>query len=130
MTNFIEVVQTKSNDELLKMVYEFDQWNPEMLTVVEKELLDRKILPNDISSRKQELIDIEDAQLSEGKEASLFGQIIGWLTVFGFLGIAIGYNYAFSKIKSKYSDKVFYKYNKDSRTRGRYLFSISIFLTV
>jgi hypothetical protein len=75
------------------------------------------------------LLDKEDAQLSRGKEASPFGQIIGWLTVFGFLGIAIGYNYAFSKIKSKYSSKVYYKYNEDSRTRGRYLFIISIFLT-
>jgi hypothetical protein len=128
--NFTESVQEKSDAELLKMVYEFDQWSPEMLSAIESELSVRKILPNDINTRKQELIKIESAQLSQGKEASLFGQILGWLTVFGFLGIAIGYNYAFSKIKSKYSDNLFYKYNEDSRKRGKVLFTCSIFLTI
>lgn len=48
MNNFTESVQSKSNDELLQMVYEFDEWNSEMLKAVELELDQRKILPDDL----------------------------------------------------------------------------------
>ena len=128
MNNFSEAVQSKSNTELLKMVYEFDEWSPEMLIAVEQELFNRKILPADLVLNKQNKIEMEDIELSKGKEAGLTGQIIGWLTVFGILGIAIGHNYAFSKVKSKYSAKQYFKYNDDSRKNGKYLFYTSLFL--
>lgn len=130
MTDFREAVKSKSNEELLKMVYEFDMWSAEMLTAVEQELSHRNLLPADISSRKQQLAEAEDAALSVGKEASLAGQVVGWLLVIGFLGMAIGYNYAFSKVRGKYSDKSYYKYNEDSRKAGRFLFTASIFVSV
>lgn len=128
MNNFRETVQNKSNDELLKMVYEFEEWSPEMLTTIEEELSKRNILPNDINIRKQQLIELEEEQLVKGKQASLFGQIIGWITVFGFFGILIGYQYAFSKTRSKYTSKEYYTYNDASRKNGSYLFYISICL--
>lgn len=128
MIDFQVAVKSKSNEELLKMVYEFDKWNGEMLTAVEQELAHRNILPADISSRKQQLAETEEAELSVGKEATLAGQVVGWLLVFGLLGMAIGYNYAFSKVRGKYSDKSFYKYNEDSRKAGRFLFIASIFV--
>ena len=46
MNNFTETVQNKSNEELLKMVYQFEEWSPEMLEAVEDELLKRKNLPS------------------------------------------------------------------------------------
>jgi len=130
MTDFREAVTSKSNEELLKMVYEFDKWNAEMLTAVEQELAHRNILPADISSRKKQLAEAEDAQLSAGKEASPFGQILGWLTVFGPVGLVIGYNYAFSKATCKYSTKTYFKYNEETRKRGRFLMIASIFVMV
>jgi hypothetical protein len=130
MNDFHGSVISKSNEELLKMVYEFDLWSPEMLTAVEQELAQRNILPNDISSRKQQLAEAENAQLAAGKEASPFGQIFGWLTVFGPVGLAIGYNYAFSKAKCKYSNKTYFKYNEEARKRGRFLMIASIFVMV
>lgn len=130
MSEFLETVKSKSDEELLKMVYEFDKWSPEMLTAVEQELRDRDLLPDDIAHRKQQLAQEEAAQLSVGKEASLFGQIIGWLLVFGPLGIAIGYNYAFAKVRSKYSDKTYFKYKEEVRKGGRLLLIASIFVTV
>ena len=129
MNNFNEAAQSKSNTELLKMVYEFDEWSPEILNAVEQELLNRKILPTDLVLYKQNKIEMEDTELSKGKEAGLTGQIIGWLTVFGILGFAIGYNYAFSKVRSKYSAKQYFKYNDDSRKNGKYLFYTSLFLS-
>ena len=129
MTDFNEAVQSKSNGDLLKMIYEIDQWSPGMLAAVEQELLKRNILPADIGERRQKIIDAEGIELSKGRKASLFGQVIGWLTVFGLLGIALGYNYAFSKVRSRYSDKMYFKYNEVSRKNGKYLFYVSLFLT-
>ena len=130
MNDFKEIVEIKSNDELLNMVYQFDEWSPEMLKTVESELTKRNLLPNDIYSRMQEAIEIEDAQLSKGKEASVLGQIVGWLTVFGLLGIYIGYHYTFSKVSSKYTGKRYYIYTESSRKNGSYLFYASLFLSV
>jgi hypothetical protein len=130
MFDFQEIVKNKSNEELLTMVYQFDKWSPEMLAVVEQELTQRNILPTDINARKQQLMAEEEARLSAGKEASLAGQVVGWLFVFGVLGIAIGYDYAFSKIKSKYSPKTYFKYNEGSRKTGRVLFYASIFISI
>ena len=97
MDDFNELLENKSNDELLLMVYEYDKWSPEMLVSIETELTKRKILPNDIRSRKEKLMELEDGKLKVGRSASVIGLVIGWLTSFGLLGIFIGYNTAFQK---------------------------------
>lgn len=126
MANLQDEIREKSNAELLKMAYQFDQWSLEMLAKVEKELSERNILPDDLSARRQQLIDAEEARLVKGKQAGLFGHIIGWAAVFGFLGIFIGYHYAFSKSRSKYSGKQHFTYNESSRKAGSYLFYAAI----
>jgi hypothetical protein len=129
MNNFTEAVQSKTSAELLKMVYEFDEWGPEMPDAVEQQLSTREILPEDLTIYKKEKIETENSALTQGQEASLFGQITGWLTVFGFFGIAIGYNYAFAKLKGRYSGKEYFKYNEQSRKNGKNLFYASLLLT-
>jgi hypothetical protein len=126
MSDFTESVQNRSNADLLKMIYEIDQWSPEMLTAIETELSKRNILPAYIGERREKIVSAEDLKLSKGRPASLGGQVIGWLTIFGLLGIMIGYDYAFSKVISKYSDKMYFKYNEVSRKNGKYLFYTSI----
>jgi hypothetical protein len=123
---FQSIIQQKSSDELLEMVYQFTEWDPEMLDGVETELQKRNLLPTDITSRKQKLIADEDQALSNGLQASLTGQIVGWLGVLGLIGLIIGYNYTFSKVRSKYTKKVYYKYDKDSRDNGSYIFYVSL----
>ena len=125
MNNFIEQVRVKPNEELLKMVYEFDNWDPGMLHAVETELSKRNILPGDIHLKKQKLIEEEDIKLSKGRKASGIGQVVGWLTIFGLLGIYMGYNYAFSKVKSKYTGKEYFEYDPESRKNGVFLFYIA-----
>ena len=122
MDNFKEIVQNKADSDLLGMVYQFDGWSPEMLKEVEAELFKRGILPNDIVEKKQQLFKMEENQLLEGRDASPFGLLIGWLTVFGLLGIFFGYQYAYSKVRSKYTDRIYFKYNETSRKHGNYLF--------
>jgi hypothetical protein len=123
---FKETVQLKSKDELLKMVYEFDEWSPDMLLAVETELSERKMLPDDIGVRKQQVIIEEDELLSQGKPASLAGQIFGWVFVLGLIGLYIGYNYAYAKVKSKYTGKKYLEYDEASREVGSYIFYASI----
>ena len=123
---FKETLQHKSNDELLKMVYEFDEWSPDMLTAIEAELGERKMLPEDISIRKQEAINEEDELLSKGTAASLGGQVFGWVFVLGLLGLYIGCNYAYSKVRSKYTGKKYFEYDEPSREVGSYIFYTSI----
>ena len=126
---FNKIVKEKSDSELLSMIYELDKWSPEMLSAIEKELRSRNIFPNDILEQNQKLIEQEREELSIGREASLVGFIIGWIGVFGLLGIIIGYNYAYDKIKSKYTDELFFKYNEASRKYGKYLMNTSLILS-
>ena len=127
---FQQIVNEKSNEELLVMVYQFADWDAQMLEAAEDELKKRQLLPDDIAARKQELIETEDAVLSKGTEASLAGQIFGWIGVLGILGLIIGYNYAFSKARSKYTQKQYYKYDADSRENGSYIFytALTVFI--
>ena len=126
VNKFQPIVKEKSNEELLTMVYQFDQWDTEMLKAIEGELQNRQILPHDIQVRKQELIDEEFKELSKGKEASCAGQLFGWLGVLGLLGLIIGYNYAYSKSTSKYTGEEYYKYDESSRENGSYIFYTSL----
>jgi hypothetical protein len=108
------------------MVYQFNEWSIEMLHKVEEELNYRNILPLDLRQKKQEAIDLEHEELSEGKEASIAGILLGFLTCLGLLGLLIGYNYAYSKARSKYTNKKYFKYNLDARTTGKYMIGIAI----
>ncbi len=74
----------------------------------------------------QQVINNEGELLSKGKEASIGGQILGWIGVLGLLGIIIGYNYAFSRVRSKYTGKKYYEYEVASRENGSYIFYTSV----
>ena len=126
MNKFDEIVEIKTNDELLKMAYEFDEWSPDMLKTVEVELSKRNILPADINERKWQLVQKEDKLLAAGRDASTLGLIVGWVTVLGLLEIYMGYRYTFSKTKSRYTNKEYFTYNESSRKNGSYLFYTAI----
>ncbi len=123
---FQSIVKDKPDEELLLMVYQFDQWDVAMLHSVEVELKRRNILPANIEERRQQIIKEEDERLSKGTAASIGGQIFGWLGVAGLFGLIIGYNYSFSKVYSIYTRKKYYRYDEDSRDNGRYIFYTSV----
>lgn len=129
MIDFQEVLLAKTDEELLQMVYQFDKWSPRMLESVESELNARNILPVNIKTERERLIGEEEQKLVVGREASSLGLIAGWLTIFGFLGIVIGYNYAFSKTKSRYIDKKYFTYNEKTRKIGLPMFYVSLILS-
>jgi hypothetical protein len=119
---FLKVVKEKTDAVLLGMVYDFDKWDVEMLEAVETELANRSLMPDDIQERRQNLAEKEHEILARGREATLGGQIFGWLGCLGLFGLIIGYNYAYSKTRSRYTRKVYYKYDEPSRDNGSYIF--------
>lgn len=124
--SFTNIVKEKSSQELLTMVYQFSEWNADMLQVVQEELLERELLPEDVAIRRKEIVDNDTSNLEQGKAASLSGQIFGSLGVLGLIGLIIGHNYAFSKTKSKYTAKEYYTYDEASRDNGSYIFYTSL----
>ncbi len=126
MNEFNEIVKPKTDEELLIMVYEFDKWDIKMLNAIENELRVRNILPTDVDAKKQELIEAEEIELLKGKECNFIGLIIGWLTVLGFWGLYVGYNYSYSKRRSKYTGRVYFEYDEESRNKGQILFYTAV----
>ncbi len=124
--DFSNLVVHYSSDELLTMVYQFEQWEKEMMAAVQNELAARNLLPADISERSNKVIEREDEILSEGKEATFAQQFLGWIGVLGILGLIIGYELAFAKITSSFTDKEYFKYDEQSRESGRYMYYISL----
>lgn len=124
--DFSDLVVQYSSEELLIMVYQFEQWDDEMMAAVQNELAARNLLPDDVSERRSRVIEREDNILSEGKEATFAQQFLGWIGVLGILGIIIGYELAFAKVKSKYTGKEYFKYDESSRESGRYMYYISL----
>ena len=130
ISDFEAQVIEKSDEELLIMVYAYDAWSEGMHNAVQKELQKRSLLPSDVQKRRDELIQNEKDEMGNGRKASTLGMLTGCLTVFGLLGIYIGYQYAFSKVHSKYTDEVFYVYDEPSRRNGTTLFYVSILLSL
>jgi hypothetical protein len=124
--NYQDIVAGYKDEELLIMVYQFDQWDTEMLIAVENELNERNILPDNLQLKKNTLIQNEHEFLLIGKEATFSQQFLGWIGIVGILGIIIGYELYFSKTKSRYTDTEYFKYNVESRESGRFMFYISM----
>jgi len=123
-------IKNKSDQELEQMLFEMDLWNPEVLLEVESELKNRNKFPVDYRERLNILIEEEDKVLSDGKSASLTGQIIACITVFGLAGIYFGWSYNNSKVSNRYTGKEYYKYNPKTRVFGKYIFVISIIIAL
>jgi hypothetical protein len=123
---FDSAVKNKSNTELLSMVYQVDVWSPEMLEAVRNELSSRQILPADLHQKLQKQTEADEITMSKGKEGSVAVLILGWITVLGFLGLAIGYHYAYAKVRSNVTGKQYFKYDEDTRKDGKLLINVSL----
>lgn len=128
--NYQDIVAGYKDEELLLIVYQFDQWDTGMSIAVENELKLRNILPDDLQLKKNTLTQKEHDFLLIGKEATFSQQFLGWIGIVGILGIIIGYELYFSKIKSRYTDTEYFKYNEESRESGRFIFYLSMAFTV
>jgi hypothetical protein len=126
--DFAQQAAQFSDKQLLRIVYEFAEWDEEMQTAVQHELSMRNLLPDDVAARKAQVIERDDAILSEGKAATFPQMFLGWIGILGLLGLIIGYQLAFAKVTSVYTGKEYFKYDDDSRENGKFMFYITITL--
>ena len=123
-------IKNKTDKDLEKMLFEIDLWNPTVISEVEKELKLRNKFPLDYDEKIRMLKENENRILENGIPGSIFGKIIACIGVFGFIGIFLGLNYKSSKIKSRYTEIEYFKYDQKTREFGNYIYFISLILTV
>jgi hypothetical protein len=126
----VKSILMKSDSELIEMLFEFGKWNSSVIKLVSEELIKRGSYPSDYDEKLKNLTNKEHELLSQGKPASILGKIISCISVFGLLGIYMGYQYMNAKEKSIYDGTQFFKYNSNTREFGKYIFYISISLLV
>ena len=60
--SFSDLAVHYSSEELLIMVYQFDQWDDEMLAAIQHQLLLRNLLPNDVLEKFKEFSKINEKE--------------------------------------------------------------------
>jgi hypothetical protein len=126
----VESILMKRDSELIEMLFEFGKWNSSVIKLVREELIKRGSYPSDYDEKLKIITNKEHELLSQGKPASMLGKIISCISVFGLLGIFMGYQYMNAKEKSIYDGTEFFKYNSNTREFGKYIFYISISIVV
>lgn len=96
-----------------------------MIAAVDEELVLRNAFPLDVAEKRKLLMEQEHKRLEAVKDGSTIGLVIGWITVFGFGGLIIGYNYKNARTTSKYTGKTYYTYSAKRRNEGDTLFLVS-----
>jgi hypothetical protein len=114
-----------TNDELLEILENYDEWNRSDFALAKKILKDRgKEIAED---KVQELIDKKNAELRKPEKGNKAWLIFGYISAIlgGFLGIFIGY-YHFSFKKSLPTGEKIYVYDAETRKTGLQIFYIGI----
>lgn len=116
---------TSSDDELAEILAQPAEWSAYDVAHARRLLRERGIDPAMIAA-KQELL---KTQTREGKPASRFLLIVGWICTLagGLLGVAIGWALCFSKEST--ADGTFYTYDAKSRAIGKWMFPIACITT-
>lgn len=114
-----------TNDELLNVLVEKDEWNETDVLLSEKILIDRGVTIdfNKIAQQSEE----RNAELSKPKGGQAFWVVIGYISAFlgGFLGLVIGYFIWKAKNKLPNGKKV-PAYSEKLRKHGLAIFLISL----
>lgn len=127
MSNFEKIIKEKTDNELIDIYINSQDYQPEFLAIVTVELESRKIPINPISHIKQQKEMLDEQNLELGRSGSQFWLIFGFIAALlgGLWGIGSGYNYAYSKHRSS-SGKEFYVFNESTRKYGRWMLIVGI----
>ena len=121
----------KTTEELLQIIKEPYRFQANMVVAASYELEVRAVDVTDTLLERDAIYEENEALLSEGKEGSVLYLVICFVLALlgGFLGIASGYIYGFSKTTS-YSGKSFYVYDAYTRKYGRIIFRLGLVIVV
>jgi len=129
--NFREQVTGKSNEELLEIYKNSEDYQAEFVKSVSEELIKRNIDTEKIDLDKQHRRKFAIEQLEKGKEGEQIYIILGFISAFlgGLIGIIMGYTYSQSK-QSTNSGETYYTYNENTRKKGTLMMIVGFFVLV
>ena len=130
-SNFQEQVTAKSNEELLGIYKNSEDYQEEFLKSVSEELIKRNINTEKIDLHNEHRRKFETEQLEKGKEGEPTYIILGFISAFlgGLIGIIMGYTYNQSKQRTN-SGKTYYTYNGNTRKKGALMMMAGFFVLV
>lgn len=125
MNNFETIIKGKIYTELSDIYIKNSGYQEEFMKLVEIELINRNIPIDSLIKFRNEQNKIDDTILVKGEQGSQFWIVAGFFgaIVGGIWAIFAGYNYAYSKHKSK-SGEEFFVYNESTRKYGRIMLTI------
>ena len=125
--DFNALVKSKPTDELLEMLRDAHQFQPDMIIAVTDELNARNVDTTELMAKRTALYEENETLLSSGKEGNSLYLVICFIASIlgGLLGIIGGYIYSFSKTTSLAGNR-YYVYDKATRQWGRIIFWVGI----
>jgi hypothetical protein len=130
--NFENIIKEKTDDQLTEIFLNANDYQADFIKIVEKELIKRKIPLESLYSIRAKKDEISDARMEIGNQGNKLLIIFSFLaSLFGYanplggiLGIAAGYQYAYSKHKNA-NGVEFYYYNESTRKYGRWILIVA-----
>jgi hypothetical protein len=130
-SSFNEIIAQKTDTELLAAIKEPQQFQPEYMLAVEKELETRGIPFIELKQRVMQYLNIAEAIDSDGRpgDSILIGAGFVFAFLGGILGVIIGANFYFST-KRGVSGYAYPVYDKKTRQLGGAMMLISIIIMI
>lgn len=129
--NFQEQIGNKSNDELLKIYSDYDQYQDEYIEIVSKELDKRNVDFSNLKLRRLHKEAFIAEQLEKGKPGDPVFITLGFVSALfgGLIGIISGYVYCKSRNK-ELGDGSHYYYDLKTRNLGTGMMILGISVLV
>lgn len=129
--DFQSQIKIKTDDELLNIYRDFDQYQDNYLEIVSKELETRGIDFTNLKLRKQHKEEFMLEQLEKGKPGDPVFITLGFISALlgGILGIIAGYVYSQSKNKD-WGDGTYYYYDLRTRNFGTGMMLLGLFVLI
>jgi hypothetical protein len=125
--SFEEQIQSKTNEELVVIYTNADQYQSAFVDLAEAELRNRGIALDSLDRIREEKVNAEVAAMDNGKQGNLIYLILISISALagGLIAIIGGYIYAFSKQTAPTGERYFV-YNEQTRLWGQIIFYVGI----
>jgi hypothetical protein len=129
---FKNKVKEKTDQELADIFLNAKEYQPEYITIVEQEMINRKV-PNyeTLKTRKEKLEEKANTEIEYGRAGTTMWIALYFLSSLfgGIIGIIAGYNYAFSERENSKGEK-YYTFTKETRNMGMIMFFLGLIVLV
>jgi hypothetical protein len=129
MNAFKTIVEQKTDKELFDIYIKSQDYQPEFIKVVEKELAKRNIPLDSVKKIKEEADTISNNKIKLGVQGNTFYIALCFLSAIlgGVISIVAGYIYAFSK-RENLEGVACYYYNEQTRKYGKWMLLIGVIM--